>query len=132
MFATQVSNLTDVRQSKLLQIAINVTDRFFFNDNTKIHLSEIKEYQVWRDRHHVALINRKTRRLIVLGQIAPKSKPILQTDKIVNLSLWKNIQQHHSLLRLDTSTEQLDRAWQFFRPLDPTILNLYQIQPCST
>ncbi|MEM7758710.1 MAG: hypothetical protein AAF298_11370 [Cyanobacteria bacterium P01_A01_bin.40] len=109
-------------------IAINVTNTTFYKRFSQLYLTEIKEYQIWRDRDCAALISKNTRQLIVFGCVKPRPKLIIEAKNIASQDLWQYIQQHHDLLWLATSETEVVLAWEFFRPLDPKLQELYQIR----
>jgi len=121
----------DIKQQKLIAIALNVTERFFYIESTSLHLSKVRDYEIWRDRNYVAIVNAKTHQPIVFGKVSANSiKPI--TKGITKQSLWQKIQQQYPQLVSVISIEEIESAWLFFRPLDPAIQNLNQIQPIKT
>ena len=131
MFTTQLSPQLDVKQRKLIAIALTVTERFFYQQSTSLHFSQIRDYQVWRDRYHIAIINTKTHKPIVFGEVLSNS--IRSIDLVITEStLWQEMQQKDRQLEPIISTEEIESAWLFFRPLDPTFQSLYQVQPVKT
>ena len=128
---TNKSPQLNVRQSKLLAIAATVTDRFFYQESTSLHLSQVKDYHVWRDCTQVAIVNSKTFQLIVLGRFSskPKGKEIvIQEQDITPQGLVQKMQQYYGQLLVATCIKEINSAWQFFRPLDPTFSKLHQAQ----
>ena len=119
----------DIKQQKLIAIALNVTERFFYIESTSLHLSKVRDYEIWRDGSHVAIVNAKTHKPIVFGKISSSIKPL---KNITQSSLWQKIQQHDPQLVPIISIEDIESAWQFFRPLDPAIQNLNQIRSVKT
>ena len=121
----------DIKQQKLIAIALNVTERFFYIESTSLHLSKVRDYQIWRDRNYVAIVNAKTHKPIVFSKISANSiKPI--NEDITKNILWQEMQHRDPQLVPDISTKAIESAWLFFRPLDPTIQSLYQVQPIKT
>lgn len=61
MFSTDLQS--NVRERKLLSIAIGVTKAPFDKSSTQVYFAEIKAYQIWRDRDCVALVNKNIHQL---------------------------------------------------------------------
>ena len=125
MLATKTSTQLNSKQKTLIEIAVNITERLAPIEAASINVSRIKDYQIWRDRHNVAIVNIRTHKLVVFGTV----KPQLDREDIISQDLWKSIHHYYGDFSPIISHDEIESAWQFLRPLDPTILNLYQSQP---
>ncbi|WP_019508561.1 hypothetical protein [Pleurocapsa sp. PCC 7319] len=129
MLKTELSPQLNTQLSKLLEIAISVTNNRSLKDSSSVHLSQVKDYQIWRDPENIAIVNSKTQQLIVFGSL--KSEFYHQqpdSQNITSQTLWKNIQHYSSNLNLAISAPEITSAWKFFKPLDPVFSSLNQIR----
>lgn len=124
MLATQTLPQLDSKQEMLIAIAVTLTDRLAPIEAASINVSRIKDYQIWRDRHNVAIVNIRTHQLVVFGTVMSQ----LDREDIIDQDLWKSIHHYYGYFSPVIERDEVESAWQFLRPLDPNIQNLYQVQ----
>jgi hypothetical protein len=118
----------NTQQSKLLEIALDLSNNY--SQYIKLpSVSQIKNYQIWRDKDNVAIINATTQQLIVFGSTKFESSPQpTPSQNIAHQSLWKKIKQYCVELNLTMTTKEIVASFEFLKPLDPIFKSLNQSQ----
>jgi hypothetical protein len=114
------------QQSKLLEIALDLSNNYSQHIESP-RVLQIKDYQIWRDKDHVAIINATTQKLIVFGSTKFESTPQpIPFQNITHQSLWKKMKGHYVELDLAVTTKEIVVSFEFLKPLDPIFKILNQ------
>ncbi|MGL4881546.1 MAG: hypothetical protein ACRC8K_10820 [Waterburya sp.] len=127
VFLTKRHSQINTKQSKLLEIALHVSNNYSQVYIKSPSVSQIKNYQIWRDADNVAIINTKTQQLIVFGSTKFKASPQpTPFQNIAHQSLWRNMQRYFVALNLVITTKEVVSSFEFLKPLDPVFKSLNQ------
>ncbi|WP_036486844.1 hypothetical protein [Myxosarcina sp. GI1] len=127
--------VVDRQQNTLVEIALNLTEpaREVLQD-TELNVSQIGDYQLWRDRDDIALIDVKNNELIVYSQTNVNIFPeTANSERLQELtgnsnSLWQKIKTEHPTLDTNYRAEAISSAASKFQPLDPTTKTRSQLE----
>lgn len=127
VFLTTRHSQINAKQSKLLEIALHISNNYSQASIKSPSVSQIKNYQIWRDADNVAIINTTTQQLIVFGSTKFKSSPQHSpSQNIAHQSLWRNMQRYFVALNLAITTKEVVSSFEFLKPLDPVFQSLNQ------
>ncbi len=102
----------------ILDTALDITG------NDSFSVSQVGNYQFWRDRDAVAVVDTLTDRLVVYGDnrdiiptvVSPKNLPSIHTPS----NLMEKVMRQHPYLITETTEMSIRSAHDFIKPLDPS------------
>ncbi len=113
----QAKTLTQKRE--ILQITADLTETNYKN-LVQFSVFQVGNYQFWRDRHSIAVVDAKERRLIAFGDTEADFYPqSIELPEILQRSLMAEIDKVNPNLNLTCERQDIERANEQILPLDP-------------
>jgi hypothetical protein len=112
-------------QEDIIQIAADLSeDNNLLNQDADYTVSQIGDYQIWRDKDEIAIVNSESNQLVAYGEtnndFFTKRTPQRNIPNINDQSrLINKIANYNSGLNLEYKKGTVDRAYEFIQPYDP-------------
>ncbi len=111
-------------QEELIRVATDLTDTNDLNNLSDYTVSQIGDYQIWRDSDEIAIVDTKSDRLVAYGEINSdffiKATPQTNLPDLDNQDkLLSKVVKLNPDLNLEYNAKVIDKAHKFIAPLDP-------------
>ena len=130
----------DRRQDKLIDVATRLTSDLKSSPNpVEVSMNQINDYQIWRDKDDIAIIDTKKNQLVAYGNnSADFFSQTIKNEELESFNtpdkLLGKISQTSPQINLQHDATSINDAYRQLRPLDPIFqtLNSIEIKPQKT